>query len=144
MKIRIKALLKEAEELCALYGFRAIKEFRTEDESRIDLVILKGDEKVLAIEFENSYKWIKQRILYNAVKAKRAGFNRLMIVYPFNNDPLSRSWVEEYAKEELRVELILVKPDGFLSALKESLKSKTSGIVNENRLNTKLPSQEGH
>jgi len=58
------------------------------------------------------------------VKAKRAGFNRLVIVYPFNNDPLSRSWVEEYVKEELRVELVLVKPDGFLSVLKESLKVK--------------------
>ncbi len=124
LEIRIKYLLKEAEELCDLHGFRAIREFRTEDGSRIDLIIFKGDEKVLAIEFENSYKWIKQRILYNAVKAKRAGFNRLVIVYPFNNDPLSRSWVEEYVKEELRVELVLVKPDGFLSVLKESLKVK--------------------
>ena len=124
LEIKIKSLLKEAEELCALHGFRAIREFRTEDGSRIDLVIFKGDEKVLAIEFENSYKWIKQRILYNAVKAKRAGFNRLVIVYPFNNDPLSKSWVEEYVKEELRVELVLVKPDGFLSTLKESLKVK--------------------
>ncbi|WP_193385898.1 hypothetical protein [Thermococcus barophilus] len=144
MEIKIKSLLKEAEELCAFHGLRAVKEFQGKDGSRIDLVILREDEKVLAIEFENSYKWIKQRILYNAVKAKRAGFNRLMIVYPFNNDPLSRSWVEEYAKEELRVELILVKPDGFLSALKESLKSKTSRIINKNCPNTKLPSQERH
>ncbi|MBO8174042.1 MAG: hypothetical protein H0Z18_02155 [Thermococcus sp.] len=120
----MKYLLKEAEEFCDLHGFRAVREFRTEDGSRIDLVIFNGDEKVLAIEFENSYKWIKQRILYNAVKAKRAGFNRLVIVYPFNNDPLSKSWVEEYVKEELRVELVLVKPDCFLSALKESLKVK--------------------
>jgi len=88
------------------------------------LVIFNEDEKVLAIEFENSYKWIKQRILYNAVKAKRAGFNRLVIVYHFNDDPLSKSWVEGYVKEELGVELVLVKPDGFLSALKEILKVK--------------------
>ncbi|AHF81091.1 hypothetical protein [Thermococcus paralvinellae] len=124
LEIKVKSLLKEAEELCALHGFRAVREFRSKDGSRIDLVILKEDGKVLAVEFENSYKWIKQRILYNAVKAKRAGFNRLVIVYPFNNDPLSRSWVEEYVKDELGVELILVKPDGFLSTLKESLKVK--------------------
>lgn len=55
MEIKVKALLREVEELCTLHGFRAVRELPTADGSRIDLVIFNGDEKVLAIEFENSY-----------------------------------------------------------------------------------------
>ena len=74
-------------------------EFRNKDGARIDAVI-----NDLAIEFENSYKWINQRILYNLVKAHRSGFNKLLIVYPFNSKTVKNSWVSVYAVE-LGVEL---------------------------------------
>ncbi|USH00841.1 hypothetical protein K1720_02115 [Thermococcus argininiproducens] len=90
-------------------GFRAIKELSTKDGARIDLAILRGDEKILAIEFENSYKWIKQRILYNAIKAHRDGFKHLWVVYPFRGRPLRNSWVTEYITE-LGVKVEVVHP----------------------------------
>nr|WP_055281394.1 hypothetical protein [Thermococcus sp. EP1] len=103
-------------------GFKAVKELFTRDGARIDLAILKENEKILAIEFENSYKWIKQRVLYNAIKAHRDGFNRLWIVYPFNNKPLKNSWVGSFI-EELGVEIEVVHPKEIGKKLKEFLKS---------------------
>ncbi len=79
-------------------GFKAVKEFSTVDNARIDLAILRGEEKILAIEFENSYKWIKQRILYNAIKAHRAGFKHLWVVYPFRNKPLRNGWANDHLR----------------------------------------------
>ncbi|MCA6213728.1 hypothetical protein GQS78_05580 [Thermococcus bergensis] len=101
-------------------GFKALKEFSTKDNARIDLAVLRGDEEILAIEFENSYKWIKQRILYNGIKAHRAGFKHLWVVYPFRNDPLRKSWVEEYLKE-LGVEVEIVSPEGIGKKFREFL-----------------------
>ncbi|USS41233.1 hypothetical protein NF865_03285 [Thermococcus aggregans] len=90
-------------------GFKAVKEFSTRDNTRVDLALLREDERILAVEFENSYKWIKQRILYNAIKVHRDGFSRLWVVYPFNNEPLQNSWVESFI-EELGVEVEVVHP----------------------------------
>ncbi|NJE26272.1 hypothetical protein E3E22_06490 [Thermococcus sp. MV5] len=103
-------------------GFKAVKELSTRDGARIDLAILKENEKILAIEFENSYKWIKQRVLYNTIKAHRDGFNRLWIVYPFNNKPLKNSWVGSFI-EELGVEIEVIHPKEIGKKLKEFLKS---------------------
>ena len=114
MEIKVKALLREVEELCTLHGFRAVRELPTADGSRIDLVIFNGDEKVLAIEFENSFKWIRIVRVYP--------FNN-----PFNNDPLSKSWVEGCVKEELGVELVLVKPVELLR------KSNPAFVVSKNK-----------
>jgi hypothetical protein len=101
-------------------GFKALKEFSTIDNARIDLAVLRGDEEILAIEFENSYKWIKQRILYNGIKAHRAGFKHLWVVYPFRNEPLRNGWVEEYLKE-LGVEVEIVSPEGIGKKFREFL-----------------------
>ncbi|WP_238981961.1 hypothetical protein [Thermococcus sp. 2319x1] len=90
------------------------------DNARIDLAILRGEEKILAIEFENSYKWIKQRILYNAIKAHRAGFKHLWVVYPFKSKPLKNSWVKGYLKE-LGVEVEVVSPENIGDMAKEFL-----------------------
>lgn len=103
-------------------GFKAVKEFPTMDNARIDLAILREDEKILAIEFENSYKWIKQRILYNAIKAHRAGFKHLWVVYPFRDEPLRNSWVKEYLRE-LGVEVEVISPEKIEDRVKEFLAS---------------------
>jgi len=103
-------------------GFKAVKEFSTRDGARMDLAILKENEKILAIEFENSYKWIKQRVLYNAIKAHRDGFNRLWVVYPFNNKLLRNSWVGGFI-EELGVEIEVVHPKEVEEKVRELLAS---------------------
>lgn len=124
--IRIKTLLGETSEFCSSRGFKAIEEFRTADGTRIDLAIFgKNDERIVAVEFENSYKWMKQRTLYNAIKAHRAGFKRLIIVYPFNNDPLKNSWVFDYIKNELGIEVALVKPESLLMFLEKNIGIET-------------------
>nr|WP_206204583.1 hypothetical protein [Thermococcus sp. 21S7] len=92
----------------------AVPEYRTGDGTRIDVAVLKDGEKLLAIELENSYKWIRQRIVYNIVKASRAGFPELWIVYPFQAPSLG--WIEEYA-EELDVSISILKPEELKRAL---------------------------
>ncbi|MBD3312544.1 hypothetical protein GF352_03785 [archaeon] len=90
-----------------LEPLEAVEEYRTPDGTRIDLAV---PEKGLAIEFENSYKWINRRVLYNAVKAKRGGFKNLVMIYPFNDKSIKRSWVNSFI-EELGVNLVVMKPD---------------------------------
>ena len=108
--IRVKALTKEAAEIAGEMGLTAVPEYRTADGTRIDLAILNDGRKLLAIEFENSYKWIRQRLLYNIVKASRAGFSELWVVYPFQLPSLG--WINEYALE-LGVELRILGPEEF-------------------------------
>ncbi len=84
----------------------SIREYRTSDGTRIDIAI---PQKNIAIEIENSYKWINRRVLYNAVKASRAGLNNLIIIYPFNKDTIINSWVNKFIKE-LGVKLTIIKP----------------------------------
>ncbi len=88
-------------------------EYYTDDGTRIDLGILMddGEDKVLAVEFEDSYKWIKQRTLYNALKAKRSGFEDILFVYPFQKKSIENSWVVDYIEEDLDVNMKVVKPD---------------------------------
>ncbi len=106
----MKALTKEAAEIARGMGLMAVPEYRTADGTRIDLAILSDGKKLLAIEFENSYKWIRQRLLYNIVKASRAGFSELWVVYPFQVPSLG--WINEYALE-LGVELKILEPEEF-------------------------------
>ena len=110
VEIRVKVLTQEVEEIAGEMGLTAIPEYRTPDGTRIDLAILDDERKLLAIEFENSYKWIRQRIIYNVVKASRAGFSRLWVVYPFQVPSLG--WINEYAME-LGVELRILGPEEF-------------------------------
>ncbi|MFA5406343.1 MAG: hypothetical protein WC307_03220 [Candidatus Nanoarchaeia archaeon] len=101
--MKLKALTNELLEL--LPG--AVKEYRTPDGTRIDVAV---PEIGLAIELENTYKWIDRRVLFNAVKAQRAGFKDLVIIYPFKDDCIRRSWVMKYVKE-LGINLTIIKPD---------------------------------
>jgi len=109
-------------EFCSLKGFTAVRELHTADGTRIDLAIFgeKG-KKVVAVEFENSYKWIKQRTLYNAIKAHREGFKHLIIVYPFKSDPLKNSWVMNFIENELGMRVSLVKPEELLNFLEKNI-----------------------
>jgi len=110
--MKLKALAAEIKEL--LSPLEVKKEYRTPDGTRIDLAV---PEKGLAIEFENSYKWIDRRILYNAIKAKRGGFKDLVIIYPFKDEVIRRSWINGFIKD-LGINLTITKP----SEIKEILK----------------------
>ena len=117
VKIKVKTLLREAEAICSGKSLLAIREYRTEDGSRIDLAIFSEEKKLVAVEMENSFKWIRQRVLYNAVKAHRAGFHELWIVYPFRTPQLG--WVIQFIEEELKMELSILQPEEFLEKIKE-------------------------
>lgn len=110
--MKLKSLINEITEL--LKPLEVKKEYRTSDGTRIDLAI---PEKGLAIEFENSYKWIDRRVLYNAIKAHREGFKDLIIIYPFKDDVIQRSWIIKCIKE-LGVNLKIIKPDELNKILK--------------------------
>ncbi len=100
--MKLKALTNEL--LSSLPN--SVKEYRTPDGMRIDIAV---PDKGLAIELENSYKWINQRVLYNAIKAKRAGFKDLVIIYPFKANTIWNSWIIKYV-EELGIKLTVLKP----------------------------------
>jgi len=100
--VKLKALTNELLKLLP----NSVKEYRTPDGTRIDVAV---PEQGLAIELENTYKWINRRVLYNAVKAQRAGFKDLVIIYPFKADTIWKSWVINYVKE-LGVSLRVIKP----------------------------------
>ncbi|NJE03960.1 hypothetical protein [Thermococcus sp. MV11] len=94
--IKVKTITREIIALAQELGLRAVPEYRTPDGTRIDVAILKNEQRLLAIELEASFKWFPQRVLYDVVKAHRAGFPELWIVTPFRGSP---GWVESYAKE---------------------------------------------
>ncbi len=101
--MKLKALTNEL--LALLPG--SVREYRTPDGTRIDVAV---PERGLAIELENTYKWIDRRVLFNAVKAQRAGFKDLVIIYPFKDDAIKSSWVMKYV-QEIGVSLRIIKPD---------------------------------
>jgi len=94
--IKVKTLTRQIVALAEELGLNAVPEYRTPDGTRIDIVILDGERKLLAIELEASFKWFPQRVLYDVVKAHRAGFPELWIVTPFKTSP---GWVLNYAEE---------------------------------------------
>ena len=95
-QIRVKTLTREIISLTQELGLKAVSEYRTPDGTRIDIAILRDGQKLLAMELEASFKWLPQRILYDVVKAHRAGFSELWIITPFNPNP---GWVLGYANE---------------------------------------------
>ena len=95
-KIRVKTLTRQIIALADELGLKAVPEYRTPDGTRIDVAILNGGQKLLAIELEASFKWFPQRVLYDVVKAHRAGFPELWIVTSFRGSP---GWVLRYAEE---------------------------------------------
>jgi len=107
--IKVKTLTRQIIALADELGFKAVPEYRTPDGTRIDVAIIDGEKKLLAIELEASFKWFPQRVLYDVVKAHRAGFSELWIVTPFRGSP---GWVAGYAEElGLKME---IKSDRFI------------------------------
>ena len=107
-KIRVKTLTREILSLAQELGLKAVPEYRTGDGTRIDVAILKDGEKLLAIELEASFKWFPQRLLYDVVKAHRAGFSELWVVSNLNSKP---GWIMDYADEIGMVLRILREKD---------------------------------
>jgi len=120
-KRKVKTLTRQILALADELGFRAVPEYRTPDGTRIDVAILDGGEKVLAIELEASFKWFPQRVLYDVVKAHRAGFPELWIVTSFKASP---GWVLNYA-EELGILVGIMGEEDVISELRTFLPSGT-------------------
>ena len=115
--MKVKTLTREIIALSEELGLKAVPEYRTGDGTRIDVAILKGDEKLVAIELEASFKWFPQRLLYDVVKAHRAGFPELWVVSNFNSKP---GWIIKYAGE-LGVSLRILKEKDVLEGLRGRL-----------------------
>lgn len=120
MDIRIKGLTKELVILAEKKGLGAVPEYQTGDGTRVDVALLMDGRPLLAVEFENSYKWIKQRVLYNAVKAHRAGFRELWVVYPFKNLFLG-GWLDEFISGELGLMVRTLHPDELIGEMEKRL-----------------------
>ncbi len=115
--MRVKALIADLTELVAEHGVEGWHEFRTPDRTRIDYAITKGSQRLLAVEFERSRKWLFARVLYNSVKAQRAEFPAILFVYPFYDLPhAGRSWVPNYVEDTLGLRLALCHPRDCLIA----------------------------
>ncbi|KXA89493.1 hypothetical protein AKJ62_03045 [candidate division MSBL1 archaeon SCGC-AAA259D14] len=91
--------------------FETRNEFTTEDNSRVDLAVLRNGDPFLAVEFEGSYKWMRSRVLYDAVKADREGFKNLAVVYPFKQRGLKNCWIFDFIEGDLDVAVKIVHPD---------------------------------
>ncbi|WP_457742576.1 hypothetical protein [Thermococcus sp.] len=119
--IKVKTLTRQIIALADGLGFSAVPEYRTPDGTRVDIAVLNGERKLLAIELEASFKWFPQRVLYDVVKAHRAGFSELWVVVPFRANP---GWVLKYA-EELGLTLVIMGEEEAIERLKTSLPSGT-------------------
>ncbi|KXB00915.1 hypothetical protein AKJ41_03560 [candidate division MSBL1 archaeon SCGC-AAA259O05] len=100
------------------------EEFTTDDNARIDLAVFHSSKPLLAIEFEESYKWMRSRILYDAVKADRSGFKKLAILYPFQQRGLLNCWIFNFIENELEVKVDVVKPEKLIEFLREVKRKK--------------------
>ncbi len=114
-RIRVKKFTKEIVALSNELGLTAVLEYRTQDGTRIDVAILHKDRKLIAIEIEASFKWFPQRVLYDIVKAHRAGFSELWVVTPFRGNP---RWIKSYT-HEIGLSLFIIDE----KEAKESLRS---------------------
>lgn len=109
--MRVKALVAGLKELVEDLGIEGWHEFRTSDRTRIDFAVTQGSNRLLAVEFERSRKWLFARVLYNSVKAQRAEFPAILFVYPFYDLPRAgRSWVPDYVEDILGLRLALCHP----------------------------------
>jgi hypothetical protein len=134
--MRVKALIAGLQELVQELGVEGWHEFRTPDRTRIDFAITHGSQRLLAVEFERSRKWLFARVLYNSVKAQRAEFPSILFVYPFYDLPRAgRSWVPNYVEDSLGLRLALCHPRDCLIAARtlicEQLELPVPGDVTE-------------
>ncbi|KXB05740.1 hypothetical protein AKJ49_00190 [candidate division MSBL1 archaeon SCGC-AAA382A03] len=109
--MKIKKLEKEISEIFTGLESEIKTEFTTDDNSRIDLAILQDGNPFLAVEFEGSYKWMRSRVLYDAVKADREGFPYLAVVYPFKQRGLKNCWIFDFIGADLNVHVKIIHPD---------------------------------
>ncbi len=116
-KIKVKTLTREIIALADGLGLNAVPEYRTPDGTRIDIAVLNGERKLLAIELEASFKWFPQRLLYDVVKAHRANFPELWVVSNFNSKP---GWILSYAAET-GITLRILKEKEVLEKLRARL-----------------------
>jgi hypothetical protein len=135
--MKVKALVAGLSELVSELDVEGWREFRTPDRTRIDYAITKGSQRLLAVEFERSRKWLFARVLYNAVKAQRAEFPAILFVYPFYDLPRAgRSWVPNYVEDTLGLRLALCHPRDCMPATKalvcEQLNLPVSPDIMEN------------
>ncbi len=135
--MRVKALVAGLVEVVGELGVEGWSEFRTPDRTRIDYAITKGSQRLLAVEFERSRKWLFARVLYNAVKAQRAEFPAILFVYPFYDLPRAgRSWVPNYVEDTLGLRLALCHPRDCIHATRalvcEQLNLPVSSDIVEN------------
>jgi hypothetical protein len=135
--MRVKALVAGLVEVVGELGVEGWSEFRTPDRTRIDYAITKGSQRLLAVEFERSRKWLFARVLYNSVKAQRAEFPAILFVYPFYDLPRAgRSWVPNYVEDTLGLRLALCHPRDCIPATKalicEQLNLPVSSDIIEN------------
>jgi len=79
-------MIENVTHVCESLSVNAKAEYRTPLGSRIDIALFKENKPALAIEFENSYKWIAQRVLYNGIKAHAAGFDTILFICPFQKE----------------------------------------------------------
>lgn len=109
--MKVRQLEDRFAELFAPSAFDVETEYTTDDGTRVDLAVHRAGEPLLAVEFEQSYKWMRSRILYDAVKADREGFPHLAIVYQFDHSGLNSGWVWSFIGSDLDVAVMLVHPD---------------------------------
>jgi hypothetical protein len=121
--LKVKSLIREIREISSARGIDGSEEHRTPDNTRIDLALLRNGEPLVAVEFERTYKWIRRRILYNAVKANRGGFERLLMIYPFKKDGIEQSWVFDFSHNQLGVDIALVHPEKAMETLSDIIET---------------------
>lgn len=126
--IKVKTLTRRVVELSSELGLKAVPEYRTPDGTRIDVAILKDEEKLLAIELEASFKWFPQRLLYDVVKAHRAGFPELWVVTSFRN--VKPGWVKNYAGE-LGLRFEVISPEELEKRMAEIIEIRTSPLPSD-------------
>ncbi len=122
--MKIIEIIGELKNICSKHECEAFAEFRTPTRSRIDLAIIKDKKPVLAIEFENSYKWIAQRVLYNSIKASRSGFQTVLFIYPFKKN-FNNRLVNEHLKM-MGVNVLFSDKDEYKKMVEELLKTINS------------------
>lgn len=119
--MKVAEIKKEISAVAESKGLTAVQEYSTEDGTRIDLAILGSEGKLLAVEFESTYKWIHQRLLYNCVKVHRGGFGRVLFVYPFSAKGIDSSWIMKFARDGLGLDVRVVKPSEALEEVSRLL-----------------------
>lgn len=123
LDVKVKELKAEISKIVNSKGLKVEDEYLTGDGTRVDLAIVDDKEKVLAVEFEKTYKWIHQRVLYNSVKAQREGFRKILFVYPFNKASIEKSWVIKFITENLNMVLEISSPSECLTVIDRLLGS---------------------